>query len=391
MVAVLAAIDRRALQQTILDVIVTGNGRERDQPVFVGHDAVQRHARLEMPGPAHESGHTVRTFPVRVLLAAKRCRAGIGPRVVVRTVVGRVHQDRVVRHTEFVEQLQEAADVLVVLDHAVAVLVLTGLAAVLSLDVRAKVHAGRVPPHEPRLAGGMLLADEGKRPVGGFIIDRFHPLLGQRTGVLDALATLAVRPGMQHAAGAEFLTERRILRVVEVLRLFLRIQVIEVAEEFIKAVHRRQVLVAVALMVLAELAGGVALALEDRGHRHVGLLPALGGTGQADLRHATANRYRAADEGCAAGRAALLRVIVGEADAFPRDPVNVRCLVAHHAAVGEADVPGADVITPEHQDVRLRLRECRAGGGQQQQRSERPAEFRKYAINHKVISPFIIL
>ena len=40
--------------------------------------------------------------------------------------------------------------------------------------------------------------------------------------------------------------------------IFHRIEVIEVAKELIEAVHRRQELVLVAKMVLAELAGGIA-------------------------------------------------------------------------------------------------------------------------------------
>ena len=103
-----------------------------------------------------------------------------------------------------------------------------------------------------------------------------------------------------------------VARIVAVLRLLLGIEVVEVAEELVEAVHRRQVLVAVALVVLAELAGGVALALQHRRHGDVGLLPALLGAGQADLGHAGAHRHVAADEGGAAGGAALLGVVVGE-------------------------------------------------------------------------------
>ena len=49
--------------------------------------------------------------------------------------------------------------------------------------------------------------------------------------------------------------------------VFPRIEVIEVAEKFVEAVHRRQELVLVAKMVLAELAGGVAHSLERGGDR----------------------------------------------------------------------------------------------------------------------------
>jgi hypothetical protein len=52
-------------------------------------------------------------------------------------------------------------------------------------------------------------------------------------------------------------------RIVAVLGLLLGVEVVEVAEELVEAVVGRQVLVEVALVVLAELAGGVALRLED--------------------------------------------------------------------------------------------------------------------------------
>ena len=50
-------------------------------------------------------------------------------------------------------------------------------------------------------------------------------------------------------------------RIVALLRLLLGVEVVEVAEELVEAVHRRQELVAVAEVVLAELARGVSLRL----------------------------------------------------------------------------------------------------------------------------------
>src|SRR5215510_2840776 len=104
-------------------------------------------------------------------------------------------------------------------------------------------------------------------------------------------------------------------------------------------------------MVLAELTGGIALTLQNRGHGHVGLLPALLGTGQTDLGHAGAHRNAAADEGGATGGAGLLAVVVSEGHAFPRNPVNVRGFVAHHAPAVVADVPRSNVVTPDDEDV----------------------------------------
>ena len=49
----------------------------------------------------------------------------------------------------------------------------------------------------------------------------------------------------------------QVLRIVRMAGVFHRVEVIEIAEELVEAVHRRQELVLVAEMVLAELAGGV--------------------------------------------------------------------------------------------------------------------------------------
>ena len=62
--------------------------------------------------------------------------------------------------------------------------------------------------------------------------------------------------GMHQIARAVFVDP--VLRIVEPVRIGHRVEVIEVAEEFIEAVHRRQILVLVAEMVLAELPGCIA-------------------------------------------------------------------------------------------------------------------------------------
>jgi hypothetical protein len=59
------------------------------------------------------------------------------------------------------------------------------------------------------------------------------------------------------------------LGIVRVFGLVLCVQVVEVAEELVEAVNRRQEFVAVAEMVLAELSGRVALRLKQLGERRV--------------------------------------------------------------------------------------------------------------------------
>jgi hypothetical protein len=90
-------------------------------------------------------------------------------------------------------------------------------------------------------------------PVLDLLVDGRHARDAERPGVLDA----AVGIGVDHAARAVLLLELRILRVVVALGLLFGIQVIKVAEELVEAVRGGQVLVAVAQVVLAELAGRV--------------------------------------------------------------------------------------------------------------------------------------
>ncbi len=104
-------------------------------------------------------------------------------------------------------------------------------------------------------------------------------------------------------------------------------------------------------MVLAELTGGIAERLEHFGYGWVFRLQSDGGAGHADFGQAGAQRILAADEGCASSGTALLAVIVRESHALFGDAVDIRGGVAHHASAEVANVPSADVIAPEDQDV----------------------------------------
>ncbi len=142
-------------------------------------------------------------------------------------------------------------------------------------------------------------------------------------------------------------------------RLFLRVQVVEIAEELVEAVGGRQHIVPVTQMVLAKLAGGIALRLEQLGYGRVFLLHTFRCAGQAHLGEAGAHGRLAGDKGRATGGAALLAVPVGEHGAFGGDAVDVRGLVTHHAHVVGADIELPDIVPPDDEDVRLvgRLRE----------------------------------
>ena len=112
--------------------------------------------------------------------------------------------------------------------------------------------------------------------------------------------------------GPYLLPELRVFRVIVGFRLLFRVQVVKIAEKLVEAMHRRQVRVAVAEVVLAELAGRVALRLEQVGDGRRPVGDALRRAGHADGQQAGAERVLAQDERRPARRAALLRVGVGK-------------------------------------------------------------------------------
>ena len=248
----------------------------------------------------------------------------------------------------------------VVFDHAVRIEPESGLALALLLQVREDVHAGGVPPEEERLVGllGLFEIVECLAVTSSSIVSmRFLP-----SGPVLSIFWVpsGIGPAVDHTAGLVLFDQCRILEVVLVLELFLGVEVVERAEELVEPMRRRQGLVGVAEVVLAELRGHVALLLEQFGDRHVTCLQSFLRAGQADLEHAGPEPRLAGDETRTAGRAALLAVPVGEQRAFLRDAIDVRRLVAHHAVVVGADVPVADVVSPQDQNIGLLCRHCQS-------------------------------
>ena len=127
------------------------------------------------------------------------------------------------------------------------------------------------PPEEERLAGLHLPLDEidgGLEVSSSTVSMRFLvsgpvssivclPTLPKRGSIVGS--SISVAQVCSTPRGPNFFAERGVLRIVLVLRLLLGIQMVEIAEELVEAVHRRQELVLVAEMVLAELPGGIAL------------------------------------------------------------------------------------------------------------------------------------
>ena len=199
-----------------------------------------------------------------------------------------------------------------------------------------------------------LFADAAPARIGGRVID------GGGLRVHDIART-------------ELFPESADLRVVALVRLFHGVEVVENSIEFVEAVHCREVLVAVAEMVFADLRAGVTHRLEQLGDGRIFILQALLGCGSPTL-ETGAKGGLTKDEGGASSGAGLLAVVVGEECAFAGDAVDVRGASAHHTAVISADIPGADIVGHDDDDVGfLGLRVC-ADGGACRCECERPDE-----------------
>ena len=122
----------------------------------------------------------------------------------------------------------------------------------------------RVVLCQERLLGLVGAVDEVEGPLQQVVLNRLHPLAGQRAGVGDGLLADLPEPrvlggvvdvgglALQHTSRhEELLEDRQVLRVVGLLRLLLGVQVVEVAVELVEPVDRGQELVAIAQVVLA--------------------------------------------------------------------------------------------------------------------------------------------
>jgi len=214
-------------------------------------------------------------------------------------------------------------------------------------------------PHKERRVGGYRVADEPLGLVKEFTIKRALPLLNEWSGVLHPLRSVTVGPTMHHTAlpKTELLDDLRVLRKVVLLGVLAGVQMVENPEELVETVHRRQVLVAIAQVVLAELAGRIAQRLEHLGQRRVLGLQTDLRPGQPDRRQPHPDRVLAGNEGRPTGRAGRFGIVIHEDHALIGNAVDVGRRTAHHAPVIRRDVPHPDVIAPDDQDVRT-LGDC---------------------------------
>ena len=145
-------------------------------------------------------------------------------------------------------------------------------------------------------------------PVSSMVCLPILPKRGSTVGIVPV-----GRLAFEHAARAELGEICRILRIVGEFRLFLGVEMVEIAEELVEAVHRRQRRVAVADVVLAELAGGIAEVLEQAADGGIELAHAHRRAGKADLGEPGAHAVLAGEERRAPRGAGLLAVIMREA------------------------------------------------------------------------------
>src|SRR6266850_1571142 len=126
----------------------------------------------------------------------------------------------------------------------------------------------------------VLPTDAGLRCVKTCMRVEFHQTKNGLPSLFAHFAEARVHRGVVlirskaviHATRAEHCLELRIFWVLGDFGLLLRIQVIKVAKKFVETVNRREKVIAITEMILAELPGSVTKRLEQVGERWVFLL-----------------------------------------------------------------------------------------------------------------------
>src|SRR5262249_57970321 len=121
---------------------------------------------------------------------------------------------------------------------------------------------------------------------------------------------------MQDSARTETFSECRILRIVDILRLLLCVEVVKIAKELIEAVLGREKFIFVAKMIFSELSGRVTQRFKQFRDRRIFRAQADVGTRQANLGQSRSDRRLPSNERCASRSAALLSIPAAEHRAF---------------------------------------------------------------------------
>src|SRR5262249_16233450 len=142
-------------------------------------------------------------------------------------------------------------------DHAVRINAEAGLAFRCRFEMRPNVHPRWVEIAKPRRVGLAIAVDKIERGGEKLLVHCFPPLGLERARIFDGLlanpSILRINSRIiylrrfrpEYTTRSELCAKPRVLRVIRILRLFLRIEVIEVAKELVEAMHGRQKFVSV--------------------------------------------------------------------------------------------------------------------------------------------------
>src|SRR4051794_4114977 len=124
-------------------------------------------------------------------------------------------------------------------------------------------------------------------------------------------------------------------------------------------------------MILTKLAGVVTKIQQELGERRGTWPQVRGAAWQLRRNHAGPKRRHTREERVAARSATRLRNVIHENSAVVADAVDVWCLAYHQAAMVDAGLHPADVVTHDEKYIwftGLALRNCRCVKGQQRNR-----------------------
>jgi hypothetical protein len=289
------------------------------------------------------------------------------PHVLVGAVVRRPNDDRVLRQSRFVEFVQQLPDVIVVFLERVAVDVFMARARLslrLLLQMQEHVKSRRRMPKEERgLVAGAAI-EKVERLRGDFVVERLHALRRQRAFVLRRASGGSRDDSSRIEAPAEF----RIRRAIRIFKIFIRVQVVEIAPKLVETVPMGKMFFEIAEVVLAELRRRVSPRFQNLRQCDVLLRRPARRSRRTDRRQSRTNGKLARDDGRPAGRTTRLCVEGRETDAFPCDAIDVRRRNAHDVAAVAGNVAVPDIVPHDEEDVRPIL--SRRGRGRKNERRE---------------------
>src|SRR5262249_50690865 len=131
------------------------------------------------------------------------------------------------------------------------------------------------------------------------------------------------------------------------------VEMVEIAEELVEAIHGRQRVVAVADVILAKLPGRVTELLEQAADRRITLAHSHRSPGKSNLRQSGPDSMLPGQERRSTCGAGLLAIVMQESDPLAGDPVDIGRLIAHETAGIGADIGDADIVAEDDENVRL--------------------------------------